>query len=197
MHRLIRSAAALTGAAALALSLTACGDDEPDDTTSSESSETSEETSTSTDVTETDVTETPTDTATESDTATDTATDAPTDSPVDPGDYPTDAATQEFCDAFNGSFEVLQDTDQSGIPSEDDWALFVAELEKLGAIGTPADIGAEERRGFEVYIGALTTLDYQVLVDNKDSDTLPGVSEEDNAAAEAFSEWAFSTCLEL
>lgn len=187
MNRLLRSASALTAVTILGLSLTACGDDEPADADESSASESADGTE-GADVTETDAT----DGTTETDTATEESTDeTPT------GAYPTDADTKVFCDAFTGSFEVLKETEEGGVPSEEDWALFVEELEKLGAIGTPADIGAEERHGFEVYIDTLTTIDYDVLVENKDEDTLPGLSEEDNAAAETFSDWAFSTCLEL
>lgn len=177
MNRLTRTATALTAAAVLGFSLTACGEDEEpkDDETSSESSEA-------------------TDDATDGSEATDDATDTATDE-TDTGDDPSlPVAEGEFCEVFVGSFEAIGTEE---VPTEENWAAFQAELEKLDAIGIPDDAPEEAQEGFEIFIEALGDLDYDEVVESFDDEELPGVSPEDNAKAEAFTQWAFTECLDF
>ncbi len=182
MNRLTRTATALTAAAVLGFSLTACGEDEEpnDDETSAESSETSETTDDATDDSES------VDTSDATDTATD-ETDASDDSSLPVTD-------SEFCEVFVGSFDAIG-TDET--PTEENWAAFQAELEKLDEIGIPDDAPEDAQEGFEVFVDALGDLDYDEAVESFDEDELPGVSPEDNAKAEAFTQWAFTECLDL
>ncbi len=185
MKRLTRAASALTLAGVLGLSLAACGDDDPkdDETTSSESESESTDDSESTDEGETDDSEDVTE---------------PEDDESDEtegGDDPSlPVADSEFCEVFVGSFDAIGTDD---IPSEENWAAFQAELEKLEEIGIPDGATEEQQRGFEVFTEALLDLDYAEVRESFDDDELPGVSPEDNKAAEAFTQWAFENCLDF
>ncbi|WP_340537866.1 hypothetical protein [Nocardioides sp. GXZ039] len=94
-----------------------------------------------------------------------------------PGDdAPKDASQEDFCKAF---LEQAQDS------TAKEWA------DSLAKVGTPGDIGGEERKGFEVFVNELSDLDDKKLSEVGDVE----VSKDDEKAGTAFVEWAAETCV--
>lgn len=109
-------------------------------------------------------------------------------------DAPADASEEEFCDAFNAVFEPLGDGEE---PTEEEFEEFQDRVAELGEVGTPEGISDEQREGFEVFIDAMADADYDEIKDLEDDAGFPGVSEEDNAKAEEFANYAFEKCFEV
>ncbi len=188
MRSIQRPLVAAGTAVLLALSLAACGDDgdgRSGDDASSEATETeSGEPSSSSGTTD------------DASGATDgsEATDGPSAGGADAAGAPT---TEEFCGGILDVVKVSAPVATSK-PSEAEWGRIRKAYADLGEIGVPADIPADEKKGFEVTIEAITSLSYaeaeKALADAKG---IPGVSADDNAKAEAFYLWAGKSCPEL
>ena len=160
MTRLQRPATALGAAALLALSLTACGGSD-DDSSSGSSDSTSA-----------------------SSTAASGSTD--TGSGGDVSGAPADASKDDFCSAWNDVFSVLASTDT---PDEAAFGKFQDAVANLGEVGTPADVSADQRKGFEVFVDAIGKASY-ADVTKSSSDSLPGVSPDEETQVEQFVQWA-------
>ncbi|GAA1508265.1 hypothetical protein [Nocardioides humi] len=113
------------------------------------------------------------------------------------GSYPADASTKDFC---GGVQDVLTATTSVAgeEPTEDEWEDLQDAYEDLGEIGTPKEIGDDERNGFEVIVDTITDLDYdeakKSFGDKDGSDAIPGVSKDDEKDADAFFEYVEKTC---
>ncbi len=93
---------------------------------------------------------------------------------------PEDASTEEFCEAY------LE------IGTLEDGADIKAYADNLGEVGTPEDIGEDERAGFEVFIEAASDVEDDASLEDIEE---PDVSEEENADAEAFIAYASEACV--
>jgi len=162
MTRLQRPATALGAAALLALSLTACGGSD-DDSSSGSSDSTSTSASSSA-----------------ASGSTDTGTGG------DVSGAPADASKDDFCTAWNDVFNVLASTTT---PDEAAFGKFQDAVAHLGEVGTPAEVSADQRKGFEVFVDAIGNASY-ADVTKSSSDSLPGVSPDEETQAEAFVQWA-------
>ena len=105
-------------------------------------------------------------------------------------DAPDDASKDEFCGAVGDAFKPLFSLE--GEPSEDQFDEFKDKIDELKDVGTPEDIGDDERDGFEVFVDAVSDADYDDFKD--DSENLPGVSDDDEAKAEKFISYATTEC---
>ncbi|GAA4815805.1 hypothetical protein ACFQ0K_07440 [Nocardioides caeni] len=113
------------------------------------------------------------------------------------GGYPSDASEKDFCDEITNISEVSLSI-EGDEPTEDEWKDIQAAYEDLGEVGTPEDIGDDERAGFEAAVDAITDLDYDEAKDSFGSedgdDTVPGVSEDDEKNIDKFFEYVGETC---
>ena len=113
------------------------------------------------------------------------------------GGYPADASQKDFCAALADIFEVSSSI-EGDEPTEGEWEKIQASYEDLGDVGTPDDIGEDERNGFEVVVDAITDLDYdeakKSFGDEDGSDEIPGVSKDEEKDAEKFFTYASTTC---
>lgn len=102
----------------------------------------------------------------------------------DAGDAPKDASKDDFCEKLN----ALDSLETSDTPSEDEFNDAKDKILELRDVGTPKEITGDAREGFEIFIDAVDDLSYDDAKDlaNSDSDTFPGVSEDDNAKLLAF-----------
>ena len=111
--------------------------------------------------------------------------------------YPEDASKKDFCGGLKDAFTVTTSV-KGDEPSESEWKKIQKSYGDLGDIGTPKGIGKDERTGFEVIVDAITGLDYKEAkksFGNKDgSNSIPGVSKDDEKKAEKFFEYATTTC---
>ena len=108
-------------------------------------------------------------------------------------DAPDDASEDEFCETFNSIFESFGEG--GGEPTEEEFEEFQDRVAELADVGTPEDISEEQREGFEVFVDAIADADFDEI--DMESETFPGVSEEDNAKTEDFANYAFEKCTEL
>ncbi|MCW2766234.1 MAG: hypothetical protein JWO11_2193 [Nocardioides sp.] len=103
---------------------------------------------------------------------------------------PTKVSTAEFCSAFADAFAGIMSAGTQG--GADAVKALKDGVAGLSDTGTPENIPANARHGFEVFVKAINDLD-----DNADlasMDNLPGVSKADEADATAFIEWAVGEC---
>lgn len=106
------------------------------------------------------------------------------------GDAPDDASQGDFCDAIGDAFKPLFSLE--GDPNEDQFKEFQDKVDELSDVGTPKDLSDEQREGFEIFVDAVHDADYEDFT--ADSENIPGVSDEDQAKAQAFIAYATSTC---
>jgi hypothetical protein len=161
MTRLKRPATALGAAALLALSLTACNGGSDDDSSSGSSDSTSSSASSE-------------------------GTDTGGDTGSDVSGAPADASEDDFCSAWNDVFNVLAST---STPDEAAFGRFQDAVAHLGEVGTPSQISSDQRQGFEVFVEAIGNASYEDVTKSS-SDSLPGVSADEEKQAEAFVQWA-------
>ncbi|WP_344775140.1 hypothetical protein [Nocardioides panacisoli] len=109
-----------------------------------------------------------------------------TDAGGDVADAPADASKDDFCGAWNDVFDVLASTTT---PDETAFGKFQDAVAHLGEVGTPAEVSADQRKGFEVFVDAIGNASY-ADVTKSDSDSLPGVSADEETQAEQFVQWA-------
>ncbi len=113
------------------------------------------------------------------------------------GGAPTDASEEDFCDAVGKTVEVIGSV-EGDEPTEEEWEKVQGAYEDLGDVGTPEDIGEDERNGFEVVVDAITGLDYdeakKSFGEEDGSDEIPGVSKDDEKDADRFFEYVGTTC---
>ena len=105
-------------------------------------------------------------------------------------DAPESASKDDFCKAFADAFTPLANL--QGDPTEDQFNEFKDSVAHLGDVGTPSDISDDNRKGFEVFVDAVNDGSYDDF--KSDSQNLPGVSDDDEAKAEAFFTWASTEC---
>lgn len=105
---------------------------------------------------------------------------------------PDDASQEDFCEAFATLFKDIMAQALSGDPeltvkAIKDWA------DDMQDVGTPEDMPDEAREGFEVFIDAARDLPDDATLEDLQAlgDDLP---EEDQAAGDAFGDWASETC---
>lgn len=113
------------------------------------------------------------------------------------GGSPTDASEKDFCGGL--ADVVAASTAIAGEePDEEEWTSIQEAYADLGDIGTPEGIGDAERNGFEVTVDTISGLDYdeakKSFGDEDGSDTIPGVSKDEEKDVEKFSAYATKTC---
>lgn len=106
---------------------------------------------------------------------------------------PGDATEEEFCAAYAGLFSNFGSLDpgdtEAGVRAFREWA---AEMEQ---VGTPEDIPAEARDGFEVMVDSIQEIDPDAT--EEDLERLGReLSEGDQQSGEAFVTYATETCPE-
>ena len=111
----------------------------------------------------------------------------------DAADAPDDVSVDDFCGAYSDYFAELQ---KAGNGTDLDVGTIKDFAEKLSELGTPADIPADARNGFEVSIDAAAD-----LPDDASSEDLASlqsdVSADDQADAMAFGQYVVKTCPDL
>ncbi|KRB78392.1 hypothetical protein ASE01_03710 [Nocardioides sp. Root190] len=115
------------------------------------------------------------------------------------GGAPTDASKKDFCGGL--ADVVAASTAISGEePDEKEWTTIQEAYADLGDIGTPEGIGEAERNGFEVTVEAIEGLDYdeakKSFGDEDGSDSIPGVSKDEEKDVDKFSAYATKNCEE-
>jgi hypothetical protein len=105
-------------------------------------------------------------------------------------DAPDSASKDDFCKAFADAFTPLANL--SGDPTEVQFNDFKDAVDHLGDVGTPSDISDDNRKGFEVFVDAVHDGSYDDF--KGESDSLPGVSADDETKAEAFFTWSSNQC---
>ena len=105
---------------------------------------------------------------------------------------PQDASVEEFCETFNGLFDQVLSEDVAG-----DQAAMVRALQEwareIEEVGTPSDIPDDARRGFELFVEQAQEIDEDATL--ADLERLgEDLSEADQAAGDAFSDWAQDSC---
>ena len=105
---------------------------------------------------------------------------------------PDNASKEEFCGAFATLFkdilaQAMTDDPNVTVKAMKDWA---AEMQD---VGTPEDMPDDVRDGFEIFVDAARDLPEDASLDDLQSfgDDL---SEDDQAAGEAFGDWATEEC---
>lgn len=109
-------------------------------------------------------------------------------------DAPDSASKDDFCKAWNDAFTPL--ISLQGDPTEDDFKNFQDAVSNLADVGTPSDISDDQRKGFEVFVDAVKDASFSDFKDES-SDSIPGVSAEDQAKAEDFLQWSATECTDI
>ena len=101
------------------------------------------------------------------------------------------ASKADFCEKFNGLYTQLMTADpddtSAAVKGMKDWA------DEIDDLGTPKEMTDEARDGFEVVVSTIKDVDEDADVEdlqNLDSK----LSDEDNKAADAFSDWTQENC---
>ena len=105
---------------------------------------------------------------------------------------PKDASKDKFCETY-----MAVGQDMTGEPSEEQWDKAKDQLEKLEEVGTPKGISDDAREGFEIFLDAVGDLDYDDAKDMDASDTVPGVSEDDEKKVTEFLTYVTSECMDM
>jgi hypothetical protein len=113
------------------------------------------------------------------------------------GGSPTDASKKDFCGGL--ADVVAASSAVSGEePDEKEWETIQEAYADLGDIGTPDGIGETERNGFEVTVDTISGLDYdeakKSFGDEDGSDSIPGVSKDEEKDVEKFFTYASDSC---
>ena len=117
----------------------------------------------------------------------------------DAADAPTDASTEDFCKVFT---DVTSDLSENGSADEQaDAAHDVAD--KFNDVGTPEDMPADARHGFEVFIGFLGDVDSDDIeafeeANPTDEDAFAealGIDKDDVADVTQFFTYAATACV--
>lgn len=110
----------------------------------------------------------------------------------DAADAPQDASKDDFCEKF----QSLDQVETGDTPSEDEFNDAKDKVLELRDVGTPKEISGEAREGFEIFLDAVDDLSYDDAKElaTSDSDTFPGVSEDDSAKLLAFVFSASALC---
>lgn len=112
----------------------------------------------------------------------DSASATPTSASSSSSSAPTDGSSDDLCTALTAG---------SSIKDGGDVADFAAGLEKAG---TPSDIPAEARKGFEVYVGVLDDVDPDATAKQLQNMKNVDLSKEEQANVQAFLGYASQTC---
>ncbi|WP_028474536.1 lipoprotein [Nocardioides alkalitolerans] len=96
-------------------------------------------------------------------------------------DAPTDASVDDFCAAFAGIVDYLDEDGETFQAA--DYA------DKLAEVGTPEDISDEARSGFELYVEA-----FEDLGNDASEDEVDDAEVEDNGDTDAFDDYAAEAC---
>lgn len=111
------------------------------------------------------------------------------------GGAPTDASEKDFCEAYNSSEDIPDDASTGEqVDSIKDTG------EQLEETGTPEGISDEELEGFEIFVDKITSIDEDGLEevlkaeDEEAVNDALGVSSDDAAKVQAFTEYADETC---
>jgi len=114
---------------------------------------------------------------------------------------PEDATAEEFCSAYTeGLFEALGEIDQEAQADEQAEQLidvFQTWADELGEVGTPEDMPAEAREGFEVTLEQVEDLDEGEVADALESenfDDFGDISEGDQEKIDALEEYSSENC---
>ncbi|WZH50506.1 MAG: DUF2510 domain-containing protein [Nocardioides alkalitolerans] len=109
----------------------------------------------------------------------------------DASDAPDDATTEEFCDAVEEMYGVLFvfALQESDAPWETGRA-----VEVLTETGTPEDIPADARAGFEQLVEALERVDGMTTAEIEELDEFDTDDGGDSPEAQAFEDYADETC---
>lgn len=105
---------------------------------------------------------------------------------------PTDASKDKFCDTYMAVGE-----DMSGEPTEEQWNKAKDQLKKLEDVGTPKGISKDAREGFEIFLDAVSDLDYDDAKDMDNSDSVPGVSKDDEKKVGEFFTYVATECMDM
>lgn len=103
-------------------------------------------------------------------------------SSADPSSAPTDTSATDFCTGLTSTSKIADGKDVAAFASV------------LQTTGTPADIPAEARQGYEIYVAALDSID-------KDTSTAQlkkmgdlGLSKDDQTKIQSFMSYAGTLC---
>ncbi|WP_460847577.1 hypothetical protein [Nocardioides ultimimeridianus] len=108
---------------------------------------------------------------------------------------PKDASQQSFCDAWKTSFTAIQDNGSTG--DQADQAHKVAD--QLKKVGTPSDMSADARKGFEIFVdwlGKVSADDVKKMGESTDPSASP-FSGDDETKFEAFTAYTGSKCFDM
>ncbi|MEO5663468.1 MAG: hypothetical protein ABIR39_09295 [Nocardioides sp.] len=104
------------------------------------------------------------------------------------GGAPTDATTAEFCDTLTGVFSdpqaMIDATPEELVAEVKTWA------KDLGKVGTPEDIPAEARDGFDLLIEEVAALEADAELGTLEE----SLSGKDKDASVAFNTYSTDTC---
>ena len=112
----------------------------------------------------------------------DSASSTPTSASSSPTSAPTDGTSDDLCTALTAG---------SSIKDGADVADFAAGLEKAG---TPTDIPADARKGFETYVGVLEDVDPKATAKDLQNMKNVDLSKEEQTNVQAFLGYASQTC---
>lgn len=110
-----------------------------------------------------------------------------------------DAVTEAFCDRLL-AVAASSTPFQGRSPDAEQWEAVQAAFAALGEAELPPGIPARERDGLRIVLEAIAGLDHAEAVAALGPDgagEIPGMSEQDNAKADAFFEWVDRPCPEL
>lgn len=110
-----------------------------------------------------------------------------------PADAPEDAGADAFCAPIDDFLaEMYAQLDSP--PSEDDMVAALHDLaEEMESVGTPSDMSAEARRGFEVFVTQIREVSVKDISGNLE-DLTAGLSKADQKAGDAFLTWRNEQC---
>lgn len=114
--------------------------------------------------------------------STESASSTPTSASSSPSSAPTDGTSDDLCTALTAG---------STIKDGADVAAFADGLEKAG---TPSDIPAEARSGFETYVGVLEDVDPKATAKDLQNMKNVDLSKEEQTNVQAFLGYASQTC---
>ena len=106
---------------------------------------------------------------------------------------PESASVKEFCQSFEDFGNAMDDLDEDA-STEDQIGQVKEEIEKVRDVGTPEDMPADARKGFEVFTQAILDVDDNATSEEFLLSVLKGFSKEERPQLKAFYDYAKENC---
>ena len=115
------------------------------------------------------------------------------DASADTAAAPGPPSVEDFCGIWEDALNGLGTTGPTG-PTDEQWESVRSELTKLAELGAPEELSDEATDGLDIFADALTGLSGADMRRLRGAESLPGVTDDDEALARQFNSEAAGLC---